>query len=329
MRVHLLCLLAALHLGACAAEPAGSSASDQSPVWSIERVETAGGLASVWGSGPRDVWAAGGQQGRGLILHNDGGGWVPADTGFHPFVWWVYGVGARDVYAVGEQGLILHFDGTSWTTVASGTTTTLYGLWGRSADDIWVVGGDPSGQAGKAVILRGNASGFHPVTLPPDLVPGAIFKVYGMPAGDVVAVGTGGSVLRFDGTWRRDTVPTKASLISLWGGGGETLYAVGGDGSGIILHYDGAVWSKVSGVGAGMGLFGVFKSPGQPAFAVGAGPRILQVDSAQVSEPESPTLNPGMVLHSVWGDGLGSVYAVGGSLYGDPTAMTGVILRRQ
>ncbi len=314
---------------AAAAHPAGASNPAVAKPWAVDRLESQGGLASVWGAAPDDVWAAGGQQDRGLVLHNDGKGWTPVETGAKSFLWWIYGLGQADVYAVGGNGLIVHYDGKSWKTVQSGTTKTLYGLWGASADDVWIVGGDPAGKAGDAIILRGNAKGFHTVQVPDALLTEAMFKVYGTPAGDVVAVGTSGAVLRYNGVWTRDAVPTSSPLISLWGGGGETLYAVGGDATGIVLYFDGSHWVEVSGVQAGLGLYGVFKAPGQSMFAVGAGPRVVELGpDANPLEREAPAMNSSMVLHSVWGDGQGKVYAVGGSLYGDPTSMTGVILRR-
>lgn len=323
-------------------QPAGQA--EASP-WSVQRVESKGALVSVWGSGPTDVWAAGGRADLGLVLHNDGSGWSPVDTGAKSFLWWIYGLSATDVYAVGDQGLILHFDGKAWTQVTSGTKASLFGVWAGSGDDVWIVGGNPHGATGEATVLRGNAKGFQKVNVPNHLLPSTLYKVYGSPAtldnpnGGVVAVGAGGTVLRYDGprdgepdpaNWRRDEVPTESRIISLWGAGGDDLYAVGGEANGILLHYDGATWKQVGGVQAGLQLYGVFKAPGQPVFAVGAGPRIVEwAADAEPLESDTADLTPGVVLHSVWGDGAGTVYAVGGTLFGDPGQMTGVVLRRQ
>jgi hypothetical protein len=297
--------------------------------WEIAHAESNGGLASVWGTGPADVWATGGTADRGLILHFDGGKWQESPTHAKSFLWWVYGTRGDDVYAVGEKGTILHFDGQNWRPRTAPTTKTLYGLWAKQADDVWLVGGDPWGKPGDAVVLRGNAKiGFHDTKVPASLLPEAIFKIYGTPAGHVVAVGTGGAVLRFDGkVWSRDTVPTQSNLISLWGGGGERLFAVGGQGAGEMLRYDGAAWAPVAGVQPGLELYGVFTSPGQSLFAVGAGPRIVEVGTnGDVHESDMPDVGSLMVLHSVWGDGQGATYAVGGTLYGLAPQMTGVIL---
>ena len=321
-------LLVVLAVAACESAPPPAPPAPPKP-WAIERVEAQGALVSVWGSSANDVWAVGGSAGHGLVLHNDGHNWAPVYTGATSMLWWVYGIGATDVYAAGERGLVMRHAAAGWQTVPTGTTKNLYGVWGRDAGDVWAVGGDPHGKPGDAVILRGDSKGLHPVALPTEMVANVMYKVYGTPAGDVVAVGAAGTILRFNGAWHREQVPTTAPVISLWGGGGERLYAVGGDATGELLYFDGATWTKVGGVQAGLEFFGVFKAPGQPVLAVGAGPRILEMapDGAPV-ELDTPALSGATVLHSVWGDGKGVQFAVGGTLYGDPDQLTGVVLRR-
>ncbi len=328
MRTLLFTIALALALALVGCDSTAPAASQGT--WSIAHHEAQGALASVWGSGPSDIWAAGGNTNRGLILHSDGKAWTRVETGIPSFVWWIYGTGAHDVYAVGDKGLIWHFDGSTWSSVPSPTTRTLYGLWAASPTDVWAVGGDPEGPVGSAVILRGNSEGFNLVDVPKGLLPTALFKVYGSPVGGVVAVGAGGTILHLDGSWHRELVPTQSAVISLWSGGGKQLYAVGGDATGVLLHFDGAQWQSVDGVQSGLQLFGVFKAPGQPMFAVGAGPRIVEMDST--SKPFDalvPDLPPAMVLHSVWGDGQGKVYAAGGTLYGGAPSMNGVLLERR
>ncbi|MSP93303.1 MAG: hypothetical protein EXR79_16170 [Myxococcales bacterium] len=331
-------------LAACSVDDASPPAPPPEAHWGVDHVVANAALASVWGAAPNDVWAAGGTADRGLLLHNDGARWEEYKVAAPGFLWWVYGVTGSDVYAAGASGVLLHFDGNGWSRLASGTTKTLYGVWAKSADEVWLVGGDPWGQPGGAVVLRGNSKvGFRDAEVPAALRPEAFFKVYGTPAGDVVAVGSGGAVVRFGGashgdatgrrggTWQRDTVPTSGNLVSLWGGGGERLYAVGGQGAGELLHFDGTRWAQVGGVQAGLELYGVYTAPGQPLFAVGAGPRIVELAAGSWApvERDTPELDSSMVLHSVWGDGAGTVYAVGGTLYGGAAGMRGVVLARR
>ncbi len=319
-------------LGACA--ESGSHPSVVRNEWQVEYQHADGALMSIWGTESGEVWAVGGQAGRGLILERRDGAWQPAPVAAHGLLWWVYGFGRDDVYAVGEQGVALHNDGSGWrpVPVAWGGTPlsdrTLYGLWGASGDDVWAVGGDPNG--GQAVVLRGNREGLSPVDgIPAALLPSALFKIYGFTADDVFAVGTAGTVLRWSGgVWTRDEVPTDKALTSLWGRSATDVYAVGGVDQGVVLHYDGTRWGVVDTVEPGPGLFGVFTAPGQPVVAVGGGPRVVEMAGpGRVEEPWVPVESFDTVLHSVWGDGSSALWAVGGSLLSYPAPMNGVVLR--
>lgn len=300
--------------------------------WHAQYAGDAGGLFSVWGSSPNDVWAAGGQVGSSLLLHNDGSGWVEVQTGETELLSLVYGFSDDNVYAVGEHGLIIHYDGQTWRRVESGTEQTLYGIWGASADDVWIVGGDPAGAAGSSVVLRGHGGSFAVVDdIPQALLPSTLYKIYGFASRDVIAVGSGGTVLRFDGdTWRREATPTSEPIFSLWGRGRDDLYAVGGFGPGELLHFDGDAWHEVDERGFGYGLRGVFTAMDYPVIAVGADAYVVEIDPDGFEvEPKMPAMSPVPSLHGVWGDGAGTTYAVGGDLFAYPRPMTGVILRRR
>ncbi len=312
------------------ASACGAAGDDLEGTWAVDHMVDGAAVVSVWGSGPDDVWAAGGTTERGVVLHGDGEAWTELDTGATSFLWWVYGFAADDVYAVGERGLILHYDGASWQRVESGTELTLYGVWGASGDDVWIVGGDPAA-AGSAVVLRGHGSSFGAVDdLPSELSPRALFKAYGYAADDVILVGSEGAVLRWDGTgWRRDAVPTSEPLFSLWGRGEDDLFAVGGWTSGTVLHFGGDRWTEIAGA-AGAGLSGVFTAPDSPTIAVGAEAYVLEIlpDGTQI-EPAVPDLAPLTAFHGVWGDSAGTTYAVGGDLFAADGPSDGVIMRRR
>lgn len=59
----------------------------------------------------------------------------------------VWGSGATDVWAVGNQGLIAHFDGSRWEVADSeapdgSLVYTARGVWLERPDDVWIVEGD-------------------------------------------------------------------------------------------------------------------------------------------------------------------------------------------
>jgi len=60
----------------------GDPAVDLDGTWELDHVEESGGLVTVWGAAPDDVWAAGGTAEGGLVLHGDGevGGRVEEPT---------------------------------------------------------------------------------------------------------------------------------------------------------------------------------------------------------------------------------------------------------
>src|SRR6185369_10848449 len=68
--------------------------------------------------------------------------------------------------------------------------------------------------------------------------------VYSVGALDVWAVGTVGTILRYDGCWRVETSPTTATLEAVWAApGGVVAWAVGP--GGIAVRRDAGVWSIV------------------------------------------------------------------------------------
>lgn len=303
---------------------------DAEGTWTTHYAEDDGVIMSVWGSGPGDIWAVGGQADRSLVLHGDGERWTRVDTGARALLFAAYGFHGSDIYAVGEHGLILHYDGGAWQRVESGTDRSLFGVWGASGDDVWIVGGDPRGTPGSAVVLRGQGGSFHAVDLPADLAPAALFKAHGFAPDDFIVVGSGGTVLRSNGhDWRRESVPTSAPLFSLWGRDANDVYAVGGHQSGEILHYVGGQWSELVDASAGSVISGVFTAPDGPTIAVGPASVLEIFRDGALLEAELPELDPAPFLHGVWGSPDGTFYAVGGDLSAYPGRMSGVILRRR
>jgi hypothetical protein len=303
-----------------------TSPQDDQPQWSIDH-ETDGALLGVWGTGPTDVWAVGGQTGRALVLHGNGKTWTPVEVDARATLFTAYGFTGTDVYAVGESGTIIHYDGNTWTRMESGTTQPLFGLWGATADDVWIVGGDVSGAPGSAVVLRGNRHGFTRVQdVPAGMMPRTLFKVHGFATDNVIMVGNDG-VLRWDGAvWSRDEVPMVVPLFSTWGRDASDYYAVGGIDAGEILHSDGTQWRLAFELPIGAALRGVFATANEPTIAVGASSLVFEIDEqSTIAQAMLPELGTASFLHTVWGDGAGTIY-VAGSNY--PQVTKGLILRR-
>ncbi|MFT3711497.1 MAG: hypothetical protein QM817_28005 [Archangium sp.] len=121
--------------------------------------------------------------------------WEKSDTKVTDDLYALDGVGANDVWAVGESGTALHFDGTSWTKVTSGTTRTLRSVWAASANDVWMVGDS-------GAVLRWNGTTLSAVSGAPDTQ--AFVSVRGLSSSVVFLCAQNGLFL-FDGTFHEFT----------------------------------------------------------------------------------------------------------------------------
>ncbi|MCA9699234.1 MAG: hypothetical protein KC431_17045, partial [Myxococcales bacterium] len=98
---------------------------------SVQAGQDLGALMSVWGPGPEDVYAVGGQPDpdpKATILHFDGSDWseesTPAGT---PMLNWVFGSEGR-TWAVGQGGTIVtREDDGSWSAETSPSDRVLWG----------------------------------------------------------------------------------------------------------------------------------------------------------------------------------------------------------
>lgn len=120
--------------------------------WSTEQIPGGPTLATVWTTGPDDVWVGGVQ---GTIFHRTALGWIESTTPTTQHVASIWGSAPDDVWACGNNGMIIHYDGVSWTEMASGTTLPLSSIRGTGPDDVWAVG------AGGVVIHWDGASWSH------------------------------------------------------------------------------------------------------------------------------------------------------------------------
>lgn len=197
-------------------------------------------LTGVWASGPNDAWAVGSYHdtNAGLTLHWNGKAWGRSIAASFSAVW---GSAANDVWAVGPRALA-HFDGAAWRFVppAAGASRFPFfsSVWGSGPQDVWAVGSD--GEDASNQIWRWNGAGWARIAHP-DVAPGrhgatpAVLSVWGTGPNDVYAVGTGGTVLHWDGqAWSRLdaglTPDTGEALKAVVGAGGD-VWLGGRDGA--------------------------------------------------------------------------------------------------
>ncbi|WNG36400.1 vanadium-dependent haloperoxidase [Archangium violaceum] len=210
---------------------------------------------SLWGSGPKDVYAVGSGPSRGgFVWHYDGSEWrevelpyarLPrtADGDLWPF-FKVWGNGKGEVYVVGGQGMVLRSRfGGAFEVLPTGTTDRLVSVSGMG-DSVVVVGGRTSGR-----LLELNASGQFEDRTPAG---SQLFQDVAIAAdGTGYVVGAWGQVFhRLNGKWAlvdHRLAFGVQSLQGVWVDSRGGMWTVGGNlqspklNGGAIGHFGGSV----------------------------------------------------------------------------------------
>ena len=196
----------------------------------------------VWGSSPDQILVVG--QGHGFWY--DGQDWVE-EFSLYDYYRAVTGLGPTEIYAAGGPAgtLLRRFDGTKWNSVQledSGSPEDLFDVWVAPDSEILVAGHGLSSFAGSMATI---GSGDRNAVVLRHFPPLAIYALWGESSEAVYAVGTNGTVLRYDGAeWRAELVGP-ADLRAIWGTAPGEYVVVGvGDNvyHGITYHYGGDSW---------------------------------------------------------------------------------------
>jgi hypothetical protein len=312
----LFCMVAAVMV-ACGPEPR----------WSVSVRDQPGALLSVWGTGPRDVWAVGAdpRDGSGpMVLHFDGAAWTRVPTAVTGDLWWVFGFAGGPVFAGGEGGMIVRLTTAGAERLPTPGTNVVFGIWGASANDVWAVGGAVNTPTGGFAWRFDGSVWRRAENFPAEIETGAtLYKVWGTTASDVWMVGTGGTALRADGARFLPTPSGTTRTLFTVHTAGARAAAVGGFGTGVVLEHDGMEWADVTPTGAPQ-LAGVALDR-DDGYAVGIGGTVYRrTDSGWVAD--ALDLDVSQDLHAAWIDATGGVWAVGGELLSMPMTR-GILIR--
>lgn len=315
----------AILLAGCPSDP------DPEPEWRIvaDLEVLPSGLISVWGTSATDVWTVGADaDGTGpYVLHYDGASWSRIATGITGVdLWWVHGFAGGPVFAGGTEGTILRIEGTTVTPMTTPGMNTVFGIWGTSPTDVWAVGG-ALGATGGGFTWHYDGTTWSDVPLPagfPDM--DVVFKVWGRASGDVWFVGTHGRILHWNGTaFAEESATGTSRTLFTTHMDSDTIVAVGGFGTGVLLENDGTGWRDVVPPSTS-GLLGVWLSGNDEGYAVGESGEVVRRTATGWAE-EDHGLALAENLHAVWVDPDGGVWAVGGQLAATPPR-DGIILHR-
>jgi len=290
--------------------------------WQVVATDLPAGLMSVQGTSADDVWMVGAA---GTVYHYDGAAVSAVDVGTTEDVWWV-APGTAGPLLVGANGLILDYDVASGqgTPSAGPAEGLFFGVWGPSPDDLWAVGGDTYG-AGAPLIWRNSGGTWGSAATVPAGVnaPEMYYKVHGKSASDLWVVGTAGIIQHWDGAGWTDYDCGGDGVLFTVHTGGDVTVAVGGAGQALVCNFDPATdtWTNVS--PAFLPTINGVTGRGSTMIGVGQQGTVIRWDgSAWIADEERPTT---VVLHGVWVDEEGGIWAVGGNLNSTPIT-GGVIL---
>ncbi|MCP4503446.1 MAG: hypothetical protein GY822_26240 [Deltaproteobacteria bacterium] len=315
----LLLLLSLIPLGAACCDETCNVENDAGitePTWSTAfETSEMGTVSNVWGTGPNDVFAVGGNDTRGAVMHFDGTRWSLTEIPDTGLLIWAFGFASDDVYAVGIGGTFVHFDGSTWSILDPGTDEDLWGVFGFTPNDIWVVGGSVNSDG--IVLMHYDGQNVTHFSLDDTQNPDgarALFKVWGID-GALFTVGQKGLILRYNGTtWEHQAVGDESNedFISLWGNAADHIVAVGGRSSARIATFDGTGWTSSAPSGVG-GLNAVFMEDDGTTMVGGTWGTAAFYDFATGEFDCEDDLGTQVDVHALWGDGDGKTYAVGGT----------------
>jgi len=253
----------------------------------------------------------------GAMLHYDGTNWDYSPiTHEWPFggVHHIYATSPNDVWAFADPYIIAlqcgrndlyHYNGLCWQSfVKSGD---IYALWASGPDDVVIVKeGDPFWSS---FHFDGTFWNKHNIS-ECEHWPCRCRRIWGVSSDNLFVIFCDKDtckIFHFDGSNWILQYEGSHGLSNIWGTCESNVFAVG---EGIILHYDGRMWSEQE-VPVTSGLADIWGSSSHDIFAVGSAGTILHYDGYNWSSQESGTNEN---LWQVWGTGSNNVFARGNNI---------------
>lgn len=199
--------------------------------WQSQNTNTAANLYSVWGTSDSNVYVGGAS---GTVLHSPPAGmsqWVAQNTNGIADDWvglWGTADGANIYAANNGAGAIFYSTGNgSWTFQATGGSSTSSSVTGFGTTIYLAV--TPVGTVYTATV----GGTWSPLNA---MVSKQLWGVFAVGAGDLWAVGDGGTITHLSGgVWKAQTTGSTANLSAVWSDGNQ-VYAVGAAGAILHLH---------------------------------------------------------------------------------------------
>jgi cysteine-rich repeat protein len=320
--------------------------------WAFTSIGVSVDLRGVHGTGPNDVWIVGGSSPNAKAVHWDGAAWTASSFSFGTSFEDVWTPTAGTAFAVGYGGTVQRFAGGTWTKLTVSPTSGFLSVFARSATDVYVAGGQGTGSnpgpsiqhfdgttwtqemggnsthsytgivgtasevmsidydsnASVSTLLRRASLGFESVGT-------SSFRLWAAtitPAGELVAVGDGGTIQRVS-LFTRPLIPTTpppgATWYSAWASSDTDVFIVGAVGA-IRRRLDGA-WVNMTSTTTNY-LYGLWGADATHLFAAGANGTVLRWDGTGTTWT-AMTTSPATTndFLAIWGTSTSDVFAVG------------------
>lgn len=281
---------------------------------------------AVWGTSPRDVWAAGT---RGSLAHWDGTAWATVPRSQLVTLTGISGNRTDDFWVVGSGGTILRWNGAFFLShSASSTELDLRGITNLGSDYL-IVGGNVRTEDG-GVALRGHVGSWGPLQVQFGVLGARTAKhaVWARSDKRAWSVGPRGAIAEWVGITPTEyddvLAQTPSELNAIWGVSPTEIYAAGGNGE--LLKYTGPgpmyTWPKVTttpvfattqtfyGIGGGYDGTGA-----TDLWLVGSSGAIWRGNGVRFNQlPLPPSIRPDTTLRAVWWISPSQVWIGGGTL---------------
>ncbi|MDD5306616.1 MAG: hypothetical protein PHU25_04775 [Deltaproteobacteria bacterium] len=219
----------------------------------------------------------------------------------------VAGGGPDEILVLSSKDAFLRFDGKTWRRERSGLglgfgSHSDMGLWRAGPDDDYAVSG--------SALFRFDGKTWTFLEIAPDTV---LADIWGSGPNDIYAVGSEGTILRFNGSgWRKIEVAGVGlhDLNGVFGTGADDVHVVGDH---VVARFDGQGWSVLE---IDADLRAVWASGPGDAWAVGSRCAIWRNDGHGWNAVD-PALTCGeetdeyILFKSVWGSGPGDIWIAG------------------
>jgi hypothetical protein len=179
----------------------------------------------------------------------------------------VWGRSASEVYAIGDQQTLMRWDGTAWLAAQRPASQPISDMWGLANGVLFA-----AGYFGEVLRYDGIAWTEIPTDFDDNLVAILAFSETDLYVAERFP---GNRIRHYDGVEWTQIGTAPDGIHDLGGSGPNDIYVVGFEG--MMIHYDGAVWTPIPGFSA-LDITSVWSNTSDDVFALQQGSLLHHFD---------------------------------------------------